>query len=68
MRFVLSTWGSTGDVQPFLVLARQLLKAGHEIRVCTSEISGTFYQEVIGMLVVSIKQEHLIADSWARTR
>lgn len=38
MRIVLSTWGSTGDVQPFLALARQLLSAGHEIRVCTSEI------------------------------
>jgi UDP:flavonoid glycosyltransferase YjiC (YdhE family) len=38
VRIVLSTWGSTGDVQPFLALARQLLKVGHEVRVCTSEI------------------------------
>lgn len=38
MRIVLSTWGSTGDVQPFLALARQLLKADHEVRVCTSEV------------------------------
>ena len=38
MRIVLSTWGSTGDVQPFLGLSERLLKAGHEIRVCTSGI------------------------------
>ena len=38
VRIVLTTWGSTGDVQPFLALARKLLNAGHEIRVCTSEI------------------------------
>ncbi len=38
MRIVLSTWGSTGDVQPFLALSERLLKADHEVRVCTSEI------------------------------
>ena len=38
LRIVLSTWGSTGDVQPFLALSERLLKRGHEVRVCTSEI------------------------------
>ncbi len=37
-RIVLSTWGTTGDVQPFLALSEQLLEVGHEVRVCTSEI------------------------------
>ena len=37
-RIVLSTWGSTGDIQPFLALSERLLKEGHEVRVCTSEI------------------------------
>jgi len=41
LKLVLSTWGSTGDVQPFLALSTQLLKAGHAVRVCTSGI----YQE-----------------------
>ena len=35
---MLSTWGSTGDIQPFLALSERLLKVGHEVRVCTSEI------------------------------
>ena len=37
-RIVLSTWGSTGDIQPFLALSERLLTAGYEVRVCTSEI------------------------------
>ena len=37
-RIVLSTWGSTGDVQPFLALSKRLSQEGHEVRVCTSEI------------------------------
>ena len=38
LRIVLSTWGTTGDVQPFLALSDRLSKEGHEVRVCTSEI------------------------------
>ena len=38
LQIVLSTWGTTGDVQPFLALSERLLKVGHEVRVCTSEI------------------------------
>lgn len=37
LRIVISTWGSTGDVQPFLALSERLLKVGHEVRVCASE-------------------------------
>ena len=38
LRIVLSTWGSTGDIQPFLALSERLSKEGHKVRVCTSEI------------------------------
>lgn len=38
LRIVLSTWGTTGDVQPFLALSNRLSKEGYEVRVCTSEI------------------------------
>lgn len=38
LRIVLSAWGTTGDVQPFLALSERLLKVGHEVRVCASEI------------------------------
>ena len=35
MRIVLATVGTTGDVRPFLVLARALRDAGHEVRAVT---------------------------------
>ena len=38
MNIVLTSWGTTGDVQPFLALASGLVHAGHRIRLCTSEI------------------------------
>ncbi len=38
LKIVLSTWGTSGDVQPFLALSERLMKVGHEVRVCTSEI------------------------------
>ena len=38
MRIVLSTWGTTGDVYPFLALSERLVAAGHDIRVCASSL------------------------------
>jgi vancomycin aglycone glucosyltransferase len=34
MRFLLSAWGSRGDLQPLAALARSLREAGAEVRVC----------------------------------
>jgi vancomycin aglycone glucosyltransferase len=34
MRFLLSTWGSRGDVEPLMGLAVQLLALGADVRVC----------------------------------
>lgn len=31
MRFVVATFGTTGDVQPFLALGRELLERGHDV-------------------------------------
>ena len=38
MKIILTTWGTTGDVQPFIALAKGLIAAGHQVRLCTSEI------------------------------
>lgn len=35
MRVLLSTYGTRGDVEPFVALAKALLAAGHEAAVCT---------------------------------
>ena len=36
MRIVLSTWGTAGDVFPFLALSKRLAASGHDVRVCAS--------------------------------
>ena len=33
MRFLLSSWGSYGDLHPFLALGRGLKARGHDVRV-----------------------------------
>ncbi|MDE0301338.1 MAG: glycosyltransferase [Candidatus Poribacteria bacterium] len=38
MRIVLSTWGTTGDVHPFVALSERLVAAGHDVRVCVSSL------------------------------
>ena len=37
MRLVLATFGSRGDVQPFVVLGRALVRAGHEVVLCAPD-------------------------------
>ena len=46
MRIVLSTWGTTGDVYPFVALSERLVAAGHEIRVCASSIYQNQFAKV----------------------
>ncbi|ORV16698.1 glycosyltransferase [Mycobacterium celatum] len=33
MKFVLASWGSRGDVEPFAAVGRELLRRGHEVRM-----------------------------------
>ncbi|MFL6064690.1 MAG: glycosyltransferase [Friedmanniella sp.] len=37
MRVLICTFGTQGDVQPFVALAQCLLRRGHEVGVCTAE-------------------------------
>ena len=37
MRVLLSTYGTRGDVQPFVALGKALQAAGHEVALCTPE-------------------------------
>ena len=46
MRIVLSTWGTTGDVYPFLALSERLVAAGHDVRVCTFNIYQSRFAKV----------------------
>ena len=46
MRIVLSTWGTAGDVYPFLALSQRLVAAGHDVRVCASNIYRNLFAKI----------------------
>jgi sterol 3beta-glucosyltransferase len=46
MKIGLQTWGSEGDVQPFLALASGLVKAGHQVVLVVTEVSHRDYSHV----------------------
>ncbi|MCZ6679796.1 MAG: glycosyltransferase [Candidatus Poribacteria bacterium] len=63
LRIVLSTWGSTGDIQPFIALSERLVKAGHDVRVCTSEIyRESFTKRGVDFCTVGVPFEHRRLD------
>jgi sterol 3beta-glucosyltransferase len=43
MRIGLQTWGSEGDVQPFIALAAGLASAGHEVTLLATDIHRRDY-------------------------
>jgi len=43
MRIGLQTWGSEGDVQPFIALAAGLVRAGHEVTLVVTDNAGRDY-------------------------
>ncbi len=45
MKIMLSTFGTRGDVQPFVALGQGLMAAGHEVIVCTPEGFRPFIEE-----------------------
>jgi len=45
----LQTWGSEGDVQPFLALARGLADAGHDVRLVMTTQSDKHYDPLPGV-------------------
>lgn len=45
MKCALQTWGSTGDIQPFLALAAGLADAGHEVHLGITDVEAHDYQQ-----------------------
>jgi sterol 3beta-glucosyltransferase len=43
MRIALHTWGTSGDVRPFLALAGGLVAAGHEVTLAYSDLENADY-------------------------
>jgi len=62
MRVGLQTWGSEGDIQPFLALAAGLVRAGHKVKLCITEVAERDYSGIAlrhGFEIVNAPNPHL---------
>ena len=44
MRLLINTFGTRGDIQPFVALALGMQRAGHSVRICTAEGYRSFIE------------------------
>lgn len=49
MKIGLQTWGSEGDINPFIALAAGLVKAGHEVKLYITEVSERDYSAIANL-------------------
>lgn len=56
MRIGLQTWGSHGDIRPFIALAAGLEAAGHEVTLLVTSVEGVDYSGVVSGLPIRFEQ------------
>ncbi|MDD2774657.1 MAG: glycosyltransferase [Gallionella sp.] len=56
MKIGIQTWGSTGDIMPFIALADGLIQAGHQVTLVVSSIDNRSYQETCESLGIPYRQ------------
>jgi len=63
MRTIIQSWGSRGDIQPFLAAAQGLQAAGHEVTVLTSTTYEAMAAEVgVGFRGVFCEMESILRE------
>jgi UDP:flavonoid glycosyltransferase YjiC (YdhE family) len=55
MKIGLQTWGSHGDIRPFIALAEGLQSAGHEVTLLITCVDSAIYESVISASGVKIR-------------
>jgi sterol 3beta-glucosyltransferase len=64
MKILITTFGTRGDIQPFVALSIGLKHAGHEVAICTSEGYKSFVEEYqLGYVFMSNELLQLSQDS-----
>lgn len=66
MKIGIQTWGSEGDVRPFLALAGGLAEAGHRVAVVVTEITGKDYCDTGRALNVAVRPAGAVR--WGKDR
>jgi len=56
MKIAIQTWGSNGDIRPFIALADGLTNAGHQVTLVVSSIDNRSYQETCTDLGIAYQQ------------
>jgi sterol 3beta-glucosyltransferase len=73
MKIGLQTWGSDGDIRPFIALAGLLSKKGHSVTLIVFSVDGKNYSElsqILGFELIQITKEidlHFIFEKLTRT-
>jgi len=69
MKFVLASWGSRGDVEPYVTVGRELDRRGHNVRMAVAPEMVDFVESA-GLAVVaygpSMQTSFDVHRSWAR--
>ena len=55
MRIGIQTWGSLGDIRPFIALANGLKVSGHEVSLLVTSVDGVEYHDTAEELSIDIK-------------
>jgi UDP:flavonoid glycosyltransferase YjiC (YdhE family) len=55
MRIGIQTWGSTGDIRPFLALAGELQKAGHDVTLAITSVDSRDYTLLAQALNIKLR-------------
>ncbi len=69
MRIGIQTWGSEGDIRPFVALASGLVEAGHDVTLVATDIAVRDYeryQDTLGMKVRMVATPVLEVDEMER--
>ncbi len=62
MRIGLQTWGSHGDVEPFLALSAELARRGHEVRLVVTTQADRHYDAPAGVTLERVGPDMTQAD------
>jgi UDP:flavonoid glycosyltransferase YjiC (YdhE family) len=63
MRIGIQTWGSEGDISPFIALAGGLAHSGHDVNLAITSAERKDYREVATRLGFNLWAVDYIADS-----
>ena len=61
MRIGIQTWGSEGDIRPFVALADGLKKAGHEVTLVITSVENQDYSSLTQLLGLRIRQVRFLS-------